>query len=221
MDRYLQKESLSIVFLGEFNPVILQPYWLKNKELIREEEAKNAKVSVIHNELVKYELDWVGIEVNKHRCEFTTTKSPYFEPLKDLASSVYKILRETPIKSLGINHIYDLALPNAEKYYEFGNILCPLNNWTDSLNDPKLLQLEIFEKERKDNKNGHLRVKIAPSEPKILYGVNFNINDHYMVESGSLGTNLEMVEMLEANWNDSIERAKSIVDDILTKTNLL
>jgi hypothetical protein len=113
-EKYLQKESLSIVFLGEFNPVILQPFWLLNKGLIREEEAKNAKVGVIHNEIVKYELDWVGIEISKQRCEFKTTKSPYFYPMRDLAISVFKILRETPLKALGINHIFDFQLPSAE-----------------------------------------------------------------------------------------------------------
>lgn len=220
IEKYLQKESVSIVFLGEFNPVILQPFWLLNKGLIREEEANNAKVGVIHNEIVKYELDWVSIEITKQRCEFTTTKSPYFDPMRDLVASVFKILKETPIKSLGINHIFDLKLPNADLYYEFGNILCPLNNWDGSLKDPRLLQLEILEKERKDGISGQYRIRITPANPKMTYGVSININDHYDLEHGQAGTNMEIVKKLEENWNNSLIRAKETVKNILHKTNL-
>ncbi len=217
IEKYLQKESLSIVFLGDFNPVILQPFWLFHKGLIREEEASNAKIGVIHNEIVKYELDWVSIEISKQRCEFTTTKSPYFDPMKDLSASVFKILKETPIKSLGINHIFDLKLPNSEVYYEFGNKLCPLSNWEGSLKDPRLLQLEILEKERKDCLSGQYRIRITPAYPKMDYGVSININDHYDLEHGQNGVNMEIVKRLEENWNISIIRAKETVENILLK----
>jgi len=141
LERYLQIETLSIVFIGDFNPVILQPFWLANKNLIREDEASNANVEIIHNDIVKFDLDWVVIEITKNRCQFRTNKSPYFEAVKDLATSVFRILKETPIKALGINHVFDLSLRNAEEYYEFGNVLTPLNIWSDSLNKPRLLNL--------------------------------------------------------------------------------
>lgn len=220
IEKYLHKDSMSIVFLGDFNPVILQPFWLFNKGLIREEEAKNAKIGVIHNEIVKYQLDWVGIEISKQRCEFRTTKSPYFYPVKDLATSVFKILRETPIKAVGINHIFDLQLPNAEKYYEFGNILCPLNNWNESLNDPRLLQLEVIEKDRKDGLKGQYRIRITPSKPNIANGVSISINDHLDLENDQAGINMEIVKKLEENWSESINRANKTVLNILQKTNL-
>ena len=220
IEKYLQKETLSIVFIGDFNPVIIQPYWLLNKGLIREEEASNAKVGVIHNEIVKYELDWVGIEISKQRCEFSTTKSPYFDPTRDLGVNVFKILKETPIKSIGINHIFDLKLPNAEAYYEFGNTFCPLQNWEESLKEPRLLVLEILEKERKDGLKGQYRIRITPADPKILYGVTVNINDHYDLELGQTGTNMEIVKKLEKNWANSVNRAKKTVENILIKTNL-
>jgi len=220
IDKYLQKESVSIVFLGEFNPVILQPYWLHSKDLIREEEAKNAKVGIIHTEIVKYELDWVSFEISKQRCEFKTNKAPYFDPIKDLASSVFKILKETPIKSLGINHIYDLSLPNQDAYYEFGNILSPLKIWRDSLNDPRLLQLEIFEKDRKDNQEGQYRVRVTPTDENITNGVTVNINDHFDLNNNQNGINMEMVNCLEQNWTNSITRAKDIVEQLLSKTKL-
>lgn len=50
LDKYLKIETLSVVFIGDFNPVIIQPFWLSQKTLIRDDEAENAKVEVIHNE---------------------------------------------------------------------------------------------------------------------------------------------------------------------------
>lgn len=220
LDKYLQKESISIVFLGEFNPVILQPFWLHSKDLIREEEANNAKIGIIHPEIMKYELDWVSIEISKQRCEFKTNKAPYFDPMKDLAASVFKILRETPIKSLGINHIYNFTLPNQETYYEFGNILSPLNIWSDSMNDPRLLQLEILEENRKDGLEGQYRVRVSPTDENISNGVSVNLNDHYDIKNDQKGINMEMVECLEQNWAKSINRAKDVVEQLLSKTKL-
>jgi len=51
LNDYLQIHAISIVFLGDFNPKIIQPFWLVNKKLIREQEGTEAKIEVIH---VKY-----------------------------------------------------------------------------------------------------------------------------------------------------------------------
>jgi hypothetical protein len=48
---------LSIVFIGDFNPSIIQPFLLRAKNLIikeEEEEAENAVINVIHHELVRF-----------------------------------------------------------------------------------------------------------------------------------------------------------------------
>lgn len=153
-EKLLEIETVSIVFIGDFNPIILQPFWLQSKGLVRESEAENAKVEVIHNEITRFELDdWAKIEITKERCEFKSSKEPYFEPLKDLAASIFKILRETPIRALGINHIYDLKMPNENMYNGLGSFLTPLGLWEENLENPKLLNLEIFEaKERMEKR---------------------------------------------------------------------
>lgn len=220
LDKYFDKETKSIVFLGDFNPVIVQPFWLANKKLIREEEANTARVDIIHNEIVKYEFDWVSIEISKTRCSFISTQSPYFGPMKDLAASIFKILRETPIKSVGINHNYDIALRNQKEYYSFGNKLSPLSIWEDKLVDARLLNLEIFDKERFDGLPGIYRIRIIPSDQQIQFGISININDHYDVDQNSLGINMEMVNILEDKWDGSISRSKEIIEQLLSKLEL-
>lgn len=221
IDRFVDTESKSIVFIGDFNPLILQPYWLFSKNLIREEEARNANVDIMHQEVVKYFLDWVEIEVSKQRSSFSTSKSPYFDPMKDLCTSIYKILKETPITAVGINHKFEINLQNSETYYEFGNILSPLFIWEDTFNDPRLLQLEIYEKERKDGLKGLYRIKITPSERNVNNLISVRINDHYELQNGGNGRDLEIVKLLDDNWEASNRRAKKVITELLVKTNIL
>ena len=217
IDKYLKIETLSIVLLGDFNPVIFQPYWLANKELIREDEAKNAKIDIIHNDIVRYEIaDWFNVEINKGRCEFKTTKTPYFDPIKDLTISIFSILKETPIKSMGINHVYDLSLLSNDNFYKFGNTLTPLSIWGDSINDPRLLHLEIYEKERKDIVGASRRIRITPSDQTaIAFGITVNINNHFQLENKGNSNNL--FSMIENNWKKSFSESKNIVEELFSK----
>lgn len=217
LENYLQIETLSVVVVGDLNPIIFQPFWLSSKGLIRENEAKNAKIEVIHNEIVKYELnDWLAIEVTKKRCMLKTSKKPYFGPLKDLAVGIFKILSETPLESFGLNHTYDLTLKTKESYYKFGSSLTPLEYWNENLDDPRLLQLEIFEKERKDGQKGSRRIRISPSQDQsIAFGVAFNINNHFDLISD--GKKYNFIKLLEENWNSSFKLTETMINGVLNK----
>lgn len=214
-EKILEIETLSIVFLGDFNPIIFQPFWLYSKGLIRENEATDAKVEVIHNEVVKFDInDWASIEVTKNRCEFKSSKKPYFEPLKDLASSIFKILRETPLKSFGINHIYDCKIPNEELYIDLGRRLTPLELWGENMNDPRLNTLEIMESNRIDGEKGNRRIRITPSDQKIQFGVTVNINNHFDLKQGD--KYLNAISQLEKHWADSFKNSELIASKLFT-----
>lgn len=216
LDRYLQVRTLSVVIIGDFNPLIFQPFWLSNKNLIREGEATSAKVEIMHGEIVRYELDWISIEITKSRCAFTTTKEPYFDPLKDLVVGIFKILNETPIKLFGFNHVYDLSLLSKEMYFNFGKSLTPLEYWNENMNEPRLSLLEIYEKERKDGQKGNRRVKISPSvDQTISFGVSININDHFELNLNGLKN--DFIPMIEKNWNSSFDTSRLMVENILAK----
>ncbi|MFW5700920.1 MAG: hypothetical protein ACOCWM_04445 [Cyclobacteriaceae bacterium] len=204
--------ELAIVFVGDINPVIIQPYWLVNKGLIQETEGENAKVEVIHNEIVKFQLDWASVEITRHRLIIKTSKQPYFEIVKDLSASIFKILKDTPLKNLGINHILHFKFDN-EKYNEIGRKLVPFGQWEGVLNNPRLLQLEMTDEPRNDEFQGHYRVKIAPSELIRPFGVSVNINDHFNKIEKSMDAN-EMVNTLGNAWRNSISRAKKTYTEL-------
>lgn len=204
--------ELAIVFVGDINPVIIQPYWLVAKGLIQETEGENAEVEVIHNEIVKFKLDWMSFEVTRQRLIIKTSKQSHFEVVRDLGVSIFKTLKDTPIKNLGINHILHFKM-GEQKFLKIGQKLTPFENWEGILKKPRLIQLEMTDEPREDEFNGHFRVRIAPSELMRRFGVTININDHYNRVGDSIDAS-EMVQTLIKAWPKSIERAK------LTYTNL-
>lgn len=215
---FIQKTTLSIVILGDFNPVIIQPFWLVNKKLIRELEAVDSKVELIHNEFVKYTIgDWCSIEILKDRVSIITSKELYFLPLKDLISNIFSILIETPIRSFGINHTMHFQLSSKEQYYNFGNKLAPLSNWSNFLNDPRVLNVEIVEEKREDGLKGTYKVKISPSDIGSDNTILISTNDHF-----DLGkeTNANLfVKLINDNFDSSINRARSVVENIWDNIN--
>jgi hypothetical protein len=199
--------ELAVVFVGDINPVIIQPYWLVSKGLIQETEGENAKVEVIHPEIVKFDLDWVNFEITRQRLILRTSKQSHFPMVKDLGVSIFKMLKDTPLKNLGINHILHFKFDEA-KYLEIGRKLVPFDNWEGVLSNPKLLQLEMTSESRKDGYPGQIRVRILPSELIRPYGVSININDHIDKKSEILGAT-ELIDVLKEMWDKSMTYSKS------------
>ena len=215
----MQIYNLSIVIIGDFNPVIIQPFWLAHKKLIREQEAQTAKVEIIHQEIVRYSLDWVNIEITKDKFTLSSKQEPFFEPLKDLVTSIFSILTETPLRAIGLNHLKHFAIPDKTKHYQFGNILAPLSNFKDSFEEPRLLNLEIIEQPRKDAFKGTIRARIYPSDMKLSFGVAIDINDHYDISSEKNNSANEMVKILTNQWSFSLKKSEEIVENIWSKIN--
>jgi hypothetical protein len=213
---FRQAYTVSLVFIGNFNPSIFQPYWFAHKQLIREKEAQEAKVELIHQDLVKWEINWMYFEVSKNRLEIRTTQEPYFEPIRDLAVSIFDLMREIPIQGFGINHLLYFALPDETRYFEFGNKLAPLSKWNGFLKNPKLFQLEIGEEKRDDGFKGQHRIRILPSniEMPTPYGLLIHVHDHFDISSDFEEKNKEIIAILREQWSISIKRAVSECEKI-------
>lgn len=215
---YLETYTRGIVIIGDFNPTQLQPYWLSGKNLIRESEAANANIQIIHKDLVRYEVDWFLLEAKRDRIEIKTQKEPYFEALKDLALSLCKLLRVTEVRALGLNHLKLFALPDKDRYYEFGNKIAPLSNWQNSImKEPRLLSTEIIDLNRYDNFKGLSRIRIrhADADKNLAYGVVIDFNDHFTINGMQDAENILLSE-----WNNTASNATKIMEDLWDKLNI-
>jgi len=220
LEENIEKQELNIVLIGSFNPVIITPFWLSGKSLIRESDAASAKIRIVHNTIVDYDLDWATLNITQQRFQLRTTKEPFFEILRDLAAGILSNLKETPITSFGYNYNKIVNLKTKERAYEFGNRLCPLNNWSDYLNDPRLQKLEIIEKDSKQKAEGSVLVTIQAAYNKdIEYGVGVNINDHYNFSNEKDGIKFSSSLLLDY-WPNSLIIAKNILSKLSNKLQL-
>lgn len=208
-----KKYQISIVVLGSFNPTIIQPLWLANKKLIREEENEKAKIAVIHNDLTQFSLGWANFSVTPDRFEVNCSAISYFEPTKDLVLSIFDVLRETPVKSFGINHLLHYDLDNLKSYTDFGSNLALFTNWNKVFNEPRLMEIQIQDGKREDKRRGYYNVTISPSEEfnkgqQNRFFILVNINDHYddINDCSSLRT------LLDAQWESSQLKAQQIIN---------
>lgn len=217
LDRYLHIEELAIVFIGDFNPSIFQPYWFAKQGLIREQEANDADVEIVHKELVQFSLDWCKIEINQSKAIFYTEQKPYFEPLRDLVVESLKILKETPIRILGINYDYTLSLGDSKRYFQFGDVLSPVKEWTNYRN-PRLQQLELVEL-KEPSGLGRKTIRITPGDKRIPFSVKVAHNDHFNHFSQGDFDQSDLVETLLENF-DNVQKETLETTEQLIKTAL-
>ena len=210
-----QIRTLAIVIIGNFNPAIIQPFWLSKKNLIKESDAENARDVLIHDQLTQFNLGWVAIEISLDKMRLLSNDERSFEAVRDLAVGLFTCLSETPVKAVGINHIIHYLVPDKQQYLLLGNRLAPFSNWSGVLDDPKLNKIELIEQLRRDKFKGHVIVNIEPSH--MLNGRNgiaLTINDHLSLDDNETDTNNGLLERLKAIWDNSKQRMIEISDNI-------
>lgn len=208
--------QLSLVFVGNFNPSIIHPSWLVQKELIKESEGESAETKIVHERISKFSLKMTNFEVTENRFQIKTSDESFFDPARDLMASIFKILNETPVSALGINHIFHYEV-NEEKYLEVGKKLVPFDNWKDILERPRVMGLELQDRKRDDDYDGYIRFKVTPSDLLDL-GISLNINDHFNRQGDNTNTE-DFVNLLIDNWDHSLEKAKQMVNNFWNNLN--
>ncbi len=201
--------TLGIAVLGNFNPVIITPFWLSSKELIREIEAETAKVEVIHPDLTRFEIDWFSFEATPTRIDFKTKRESHFQALKDLIVSVFSNLKETPVKAFGINHLCHFSMRDFKEYENFGYWLSPAKKLTDVMNNPKLQSIQFLETKTENNEDGLIRLTISPSDLlNDRKSVVFNCNHHFEIQTTHNAK--EMIKILNEKWEFSFQKVENL-----------
>lgn len=201
---------LAVVIIGDFNPKIIQPNWLAFKELIQESEG-NTALEIAHSEITKFTLDWASFEITRRKFVVETTKPTFSLLIKDIIKSIFNILSETPLESVGINHNFHFKLNQAD-YVNFGSKLVPFNNWETILQEPRVIQLEMQESPRQDGQNGRYRIDISPSDLISNFGLSIKINDHFDAEKTN--NSKHIINIIENNWESSSKRGIETIDKL-------
>jgi hypothetical protein len=217
----LEIDGLSIVLIGSFNPSIFHPQWLVAQGLISQTEAKeNEKdIQIVSQQVSSFKLNMGDLSITPQRFQVITTKSPYFEKIRDLVIGMFEILQHTPIFQMGINWERHYKFQNDELWHEFGHKLAPQEPWKNVLTKPGLFSLQI-QSQRTDSNNGHVLVTVAPSQGfSIKYGTFLQVNDHFDVQhlvksDPSIGC-IPILKLLKENWYESQKLRDKIVKEII------
>lgn len=206
-------DAMSIVLIGQMNPSVFQPAWLAAENLIKEAEAKEIKIEVIHPEISSLSLDWFKLQVLPNRFLISTTQQPYFEIVRDLVFGIFQLLNFTPLEKMGINRERHFESPNLKEWHALGDLLVPKDRWQGLLDKPGLRSLIIEESSRRDGRPGYVRVKVEPS-PTIEQAVFIQVNDHYELPD-TQNSAVQMMKVLDDCWVNSISRSNEIIENII------
>ena len=214
----LESEDASIVLVGSFNPAIFHPEWLLRHQLITQDDVKGAKIEIVHNDLSKFSLEWLGVDVLRNKFIVRTNDPSQFSPMRDLMISVFGILEHMPITQLGMNSRRTYKIDKEEHWHKVGDVLAPKMVWEESL--PKRVGLTSLtvRSPRPDSLEGHVNVSIS-SFRSSFFGVNFDVNNHVELganqEDGEKKYDVSMI--LAEHWDSSLDLATKICETTLLK----
>ena len=218
------KSSVSIVLLGAFNPVIFSPLWFKNNKIIPESDYESAEVELQHREITILKLDWMDILLQLERFKISSDQSPYVRLSDFVIKTFREFLSHTPISAMGINRRVEFSVDSEEIRDKIGKKLGPPDAWGEWGKDIAeknkeghhggMVQLVMEQKVVHDREFGCIRADIRPSKTKNN-SIWMEINDHYIVKDENLTGNDQIINLLESNFEKSIERSEGIINQIM------
>ncbi|MFJ7968524.1 hypothetical protein [Streptomyces sp. NPDC096324] len=209
-----EHDQMSIVFLGSFNPKIFQPAWFAAQGLIRQEEATEAQIEVISNEICVFETSWFRLEVFNERWAMISRATPAIEMLRDLVVATFEILSHSPVAKIGLNAYGHYSMPNRETLDKFGHTVAPKDEiWGPVLEDPRLLTLTVTG-QRTDGFKGAVRAKVEPSS-RVDDGLYVEVNDEYV--NGNSDSADWAIKIVSEEWENHRDRVTSIRENVVTK----
>lgn len=207
-------EASTIVMLGSFNPTIFQPRWLGAQQLIRAEEAENAKIATIQTEVADFKTEWFHLQVLQNRFQIVCTDPRQYGPLRDLVAGMFAILPHTPVAALGMNRNFHFEIPSVDVWHEIGHKLAPKDLWNPILEAPGLRSMQI-QGRRKQANGGVVHVKVEPSVP-IKHGLYVEVNEEFKPTGDEEAEGARWVpQRLVAHWDAILEYSEFVAGHLL------
>jgi hypothetical protein len=209
-----EMDAASIVMIGSFNPAIFQPRWLGVQQLIRTEEAENAKITTIQAELADFSTEWFQLQVLQNRFQIYSADPRQYAPLRDLAGAIFAILPHTPVTSLGLNRIFHFKMPSMDSWHGIGHLLAPKEPWKPIMEEPGLRSM-LMQGRRKQADCGVLRIKVEPSV-NIEHGLYVEVNEEFRPFGDGEPEGAQWVPVrLATHWDAMMNYAEAAAEHLL------
>jgi hypothetical protein len=224
-----QISSASIVALGHFNPLIFRTYWLREKEIVVGNDFVNLKSTIVHPEIVSYQLPWGNFQIDRNMLSIATLREPLVR-VHDFFVRSFQCLPETPISAVGINREVHFATANETARDRVGDALAPKAFWgnfvqsggkkTGGLRSLTMEQSIAIEgrRGRIDGGFGQIQVKVEPSlRQEVLHGIFVQVNDHFDLMSGpdKFSDGRAVAELIAEKFTASITNSEALIDHVM------
>jgi hypothetical protein len=229
-----EKDTTAIVVVGPFTPKMFHPLWFEARGLMGRQEASEAEISLVHDDLTQFRTTRMLVDVQAGRFMVTTDISP--DDVRDLVLQIFTLfLAGVPVTAVGINRgvHFDVGPPNIQ--HKIGLELAPPAPWgawgqkmatlgADGSRSGMLsLRMQQFRPEGQPA--GYVQVRVEASEllkKTGKTGIFMDINNHYDIRhnppeggdaSGAMVT-------LSEQWSQANACAEEIINQIMDLAKL-
>ena len=189
-----ERQTLSVVFLGSFNPRIFHPIWFERENLTRLGElaaslSEKKGELLITPDLSRCEIGpEISIECLTNRLALNAATTLGEERLRSLATGIIGKLPHTPITAIGLNHTLVYEVAKEDDWHRIGDILVPKDEIWGKVMEGRpgmaILRVEDF---RPGPPAVRVWATIEPvREPHPPYRFQIHINWHGDISSESL-----------------------------------
>jgi hypothetical protein len=167
---------MTVVLLGEFDPLQITPRWLRQTDLIGAEDYESYSIEIVSAKATIVSFGSIKLQVLPDNLSVTTDAPAEVEATRDLAAGILLSSGSPTISALGINRMVHFEA-DPTQYHAIGDAITPKSLWDDALRLPGMLNLGITGA-RDDGYGGNINVQVQPSA-MVRPGVFVSINDHY------------------------------------------
>ena len=221
-----EMSGTSIVLVGSFNPAIFTPAWFELHGLLPHGTAETAALEVAHQQATAFNAEWLYLNVTVERLLVETVQAPDVR-VRDLVVRTFReYLNHTPLSALGINRSVHFDVETLANRDRIGRILAPLEPWGvwgDKIGvDGTHAALTSVTMSQNDPdgrpKGGRINVNVEPSTRigKGRTGVFVNVNDHFECEANQRDAAEAVIQLLEDNFDASVERSNRLIDQVMS-----
>ena len=203
--------------IGDFNPKIFHPMWFAFNGVLREAEAKDAHIDVIHADVSSFTTEWLTIQVLRDRFTAGVKAEVYRPHLGDLVRNVFSLLSHSPVRQMGINAVFRLHFRSEEDWHAFGHMVAPKSPWAGVLDQPGLRGANV-QGARNDQHRGFVIVTVE-SDLQRPGETIFRCNDHFEKPQAipdETASARWALEILECDFDASYSRSHEMVTHLIT-----
>lgn len=222
------QEEASIVFVGNFNPMIFHPEWFIRKGIYKEWDYKNDSSFICVPDISRFNLPGdQQITVRLNQFVMRAQRRSDFAVFRDNVVEVFNFLRETPLLQMGMNFTTVVSTKDADDWDQIGTRFAKRDPWRSmvshyqELSEEKQKELGLcsmtYQIPRKDDLPGFTRAKIEIVGSPRARTLKVEINNHIEIDGDSQNTAQIATEILTDNWDSAILSSIELTEKILSQ----